>query len=85
MSDTKFSLYDDNGEKCTEAILGNVRTVEQLLESVMSKDFIEKSINPNAVRYQMFYLGDENFQAIFRDYNKAKKKKQEEMTTKLNN
>lgn len=54
-------------------MFGAIRTVEQLLESVMSKEFKEKDYNPDAVRQQMLYLGDKKFYSTFKDIQKSKK------------
>lgn len=51
-------MYDDNGEKAEDTVFGAIRTLDKLMESVMSKDFKEKEYNPEAVRHQMLYLGD---------------------------
>ena len=78
----KFIFYDDNGERCEDVMFGGIRTVDQLLESVMSKEFKEKDINPNAVRFQMLYLGDDDFQQTFAEMRKLKKKKNDELIMK---
>ena len=51
MPETQFTFFDDNGEKCEDVIFGGIRSVEKLMESVMSKEFKEKEYDPNIKRF----------------------------------
>lgn len=78
MPENQFFFYDDNGEKCEDGMFVNIRSVEKLLESVMSKEFKEKEYDPNKKRYQMLYLGDKDFPKIYKEIDKLQRRKYEE-------
>lgn len=59
-------------------MFGGIRTVEKLLESVMSKEFKEKEYNANTKRYQMLYLGDKDFGKTFKELDRLKRRKVED-------
>lgn len=76
-----MDFYDDSGEKIESegpGVAGSKRTVEKVLEQILTKELKDKDLHPPGPRKSMLYLGNKHFEVGYKRLMELKRMELEE-------